>query len=112
MRGEKTLAVVADERQEGRFLFGFEWEVALGVEEHRVEVVEVLLVGPELALGERLGIGVESYVEQTRLLADLGDRVHGVGNGIVGVVDAAGPGTGGVFFSGGWAERVLESKRV
>src|SRR2546422_40558 len=82
---DETFAVVMDEGQEVGLLAGVHLERAAGVEDDRVEVVQILRVVFELPLRERLGVRADHRVPQAGLFAEALDRDHRVRHGFVSV---------------------------
>ena len=82
---DEAFAVVMDEGQEVGLLAGVHLERAAGVEDDRVEVVQILRVVFELLLRERLGVGADHRVPQAGLFAEALDRDHRVRHGFVSI---------------------------
>jgi hypothetical protein len=62
VNADEPFAVVMDKRQEVGLLAGVHLEPAAGVEDDRVEVIEILRVVFELLLRQRLGVGADDRV--------------------------------------------------
>ena len=80
---DEAFAVVMDEGQEVGLLLVVHFQRAAGIEQHRVEIVQVFGVVLELLLGQRLGVGADHGVPQAGLAAQALDGRHGVRHGFV-----------------------------
>ena len=83
VRHQDRLAVLPHEAHQVSLLLLGDLQVALRVEHHGVEVVEVLAVAFQLLLGHQFHVRAEAHVEQAGALADLGHREHRVRHRVV-----------------------------
>ncbi len=79
MHADEALAIVVHEGEQSGLLFRVHLEIAAGVEEHGVEVIQIFGVVFELQFCEDLGVGSNGGCPEAGLAAQAFNGGHGVG---------------------------------
>ena len=83
VNSDESLPVVMDETHEVGFFLIVHLERASGIEEHRVEIVQVFGVVFQLLLGQSFGVGANGGVPKPRFAAQTLDGGQGMRNRFV-----------------------------